>query len=91
MGSAEVTLSGKLRSIQILRAFAAFSVVALHSYMSSQSVDASPFRIGAAGVDLFFVISGFIIATIAPSQAPGAFLLSRAWRIYPLWFVALLP
>ena len=91
MGSADVTFSGKLRSIQVLRAVAAFSVVALHSYMSSQSVVASPFRLGAAGVDLFFVISGFIITTIAPSRTPGAFLLDRAWRIYPLWFVALLP
>jgi len=49
------------------------------------------FAVGAAGVDLFFVISGFIMATIAPGRTPTRFLADRAWRIFPLWFVAVAP
>jgi peptidoglycan/LPS O-acetylase OafA/YrhL len=46
---------------------------------------------GAAGVDLFFVISGFIMANVARERTPGDFLRDRLWRIYPLWWVAVLP
>lgn len=46
---------------------------------------------GAAGVDLFFVISGFIMANVAAGRSAGEFLRDRLWRIYPLWWVAVLP
>ena len=46
---------------------------------------------GAAGVDLFFVISGFIMASVAQGRTAGQFLRDRLWRIYPLWWVAVLP
>lgn len=46
---------------------------------------------GAAGVDLFFVISGFIMANVAQGRGAGQFLADRLWRIYPLWWVAVLP
>lgn len=79
----------KLRSIQVLRALAACAVVVLHGY---NYVDVtSPARIGAAGVDLFFVISGFIMATVAADKTAARFLSDRAWRILPLWFVAVSP
>jgi exopolysaccharide production protein ExoZ len=48
-------------------------------------------RLGAAGVDLFFVISGFIIATIGTNRSPAEFLAARARRILPLWWIALVP
>lgn len=48
-------------------------------------------RIGAAGVDIFFVISGFIIATVAKRRTPADFLVDRIWRIFPLWLLALTP
>ena len=47
---------------------------------------------GAAGVDIFFVISGFIMfyvsfATDQPAASPASFLLKRIIRIYPFyWF-----
>lgn len=47
--------------------------------------------LGAAGVDVFFVISGYIIATISPGQTPSRFLASRVWRVYPPWLLAVLP
>ena len=74
----------KLQSIQVLRGVAAMAVVAHHAFPGSASV-------GAAGVDLFFVISGFIMATCSALRRPGEFLADRAWRIYPLWLIALTP
>lgn len=41
-------------------------------------------------MDLFFVISGFIMATI-PKPSAGRFLFDRFWRIFPLWWIAVLP
>ena len=46
---------------------------------------------GAAGVDLFFVISGFIMANLATGQTAGQFAWDRFSRIYPLWWIAALP
>jgi exopolysaccharide production protein ExoZ len=44
-------------------------------------------RFGAFGVDLFFVISGFIMVTIARDGAWAPFLAGRAKRILPpYWF-----
>jgi exopolysaccharide production protein ExoZ len=79
----------KLRSIQVLRGIAASAVVVHHAY---RSVDPNSFvRVGAAGVDLFFVISGFIMATIGLGRSPGAFIADRLWRIFPLWLIAVSP
>jgi exopolysaccharide production protein ExoZ len=78
----------KLRSIQVLRAVAACAVVLHHAYLSSYPDSVYWTKLGAAGVDLFFVISGFIIATIPKRPT---FLLDRVWRIYPIWYVAVLP
>ena len=46
---------------------------------------------GAFGVDLFFVISGFIMASVARGRSAGDFLRDRLWRIYPIWWIAVLP
>src|SRR4051794_8004614 len=46
---------------------------------------------GYAGVDLFFVLSGFVITWVSakklgdPRQV-GGFLVRRAWRIFPLYW-----
>lgn len=79
----------KLRSIQVLRGIAACAVVLHHAY---RHVDPDTFaRVGAVGVDLFFVISGFIMATIGPGRSPGRFMVDRIWRIFPLWLIAVSP
>jgi exopolysaccharide production protein ExoZ len=72
----------RLRSIQVLRAVAVLGVVLCHG---------AGFGYGAAGVDLFFVISGFIMATVAPGRTPSEFLTARIWRIYPLYWIDLIP
>jgi len=76
----------KYRSIQALRALAACSVLVSHTYEPVRQA-----AYGAAGVDLFFVISGFIMASVAPGRTAGQFALDRVARIYPLWWIAALP
>ncbi|HEX6860057.1 MAG TPA: acyltransferase [Caulobacteraceae bacterium] len=78
-----------LFSVQYLRAIAALSVVAFHACQWSRI----PFDIGSAGVDVFFVISGFIMwrTTCGGQVRPLGFLKKRAIRIVPLyWAVTLL-
>lgn len=81
----------KLRSIQVLRAVAACAVVVLHAYLRSGETQPGPIRLGAAGVDLFFVISGFIMANVSVGRTPRQFLADRVWRIYPIWWIATIP
>ena len=87
----------KLRSIQVVRGDAACAVVVLHAYPEVKLVGGHAVRevglaaYGAFGVDLFFVISGFIIANLAQTRSAGDFIRDRLWRIYPLWWIALTP
>ncbi len=78
----------RLGSIQRLRAVAALSVALFHACQWS-GVD---FAVGAAGVDIFFVISGFVLWTAAEGAAitPGAFLKARFTRVAPLYWLATL-
>jgi exopolysaccharide production protein ExoZ len=84
--------------IQILRFFAAIAVVAFHAWGVAPNYVAVPdgtasFGLwdGGHGVDLFFVISGFIIfyATQNSDLTPGAFLRRRVERIVPLYAVVI--
>ncbi|CAM4368209.1 hypothetical protein CR156_07485 [Stenotrophomonas lactitubi] len=91
---------GKLDSIQALRAVAAFAVVVHHvgltldSYYSASlsSTLALLAGLGAAGVDLFFVISGYIIFRSTSKLESGFssarnFLRKRVLRIYPAYWI----
>ena len=73
---------GKLRSLQILRFFAALSVVWEHAVTRVAQV----YTGGQAGVDLFFVLSGFVISHAARTR-PETFLRDRLTRIYPIYWV----
>jgi len=80
---------GEVRSIQYLRGLAAFGVLVFHAADRA----GGQFGVGAAGVDVFFVISGFImwVVTCRKTPAPGDFLWRRIQRIVPLyWGVTLL-
>lgn len=81
----------KLRSVQVLRGIAAVAVVLIHATAKAFNGGPGTFYWGSAGVDLFFVTSGFIIGTIAPGQQPGHFFKRRLWRIYPMWWIATIP
>ncbi len=80
----------RLRSVQVLRALAACAVVFLHAFPDVHGPVGNA-GFGAAGVDLFFVISGFIMASVAQGRTASQFLRDRLWRIYPLWWIAVLP
>lgn len=74
-----------LLSIQYLRGLAAVAVVAYHTHWTHSDL-------GSAGVDVFFVISGFIMANVSRRETtPTVFLRARALRVVPLyWMVTLL-
>lgn len=84
----------KYSSIQYLRGIAALLVVVLHTYAfeSKAGVGASVLPawsvFGSAGVDLFFVISGFVmVLTTDSTSRVSLFLYRRVSRIYPLYWV----
>lgn len=92
----------KLQTIQALRGLAALLVVIYHTRsLEGLSIAHSGgtelplvggfFENGYAGVDLFFVISGFIMVWVtqgqpARLQTSAEFLFARASRIYPVWW-----
>lgn len=95
-----VPLKPKLHSVQVLRFFAAFLVLIGHLFMEANKfdlIDDESYQIldmfpWGAGVDLFFIISGFIISHVIVSQQPSAdsvkeFTIRRLIRIAPIyWF-----
>ena len=90
-------LTKQLNSIQVLRAIAALCVVMLHTVVNvathgwtSQFIP-SLARHGEMGVDIFFVISGFVIALISYGKPAGFdaarhFIIARGTRIIPLYW-----
>ena len=95
-----------LRNVQALRAVAAFLVVLFHMgnpeglerRWISPDVNLTQWfgTFGSFGVDLFFVISGFIMIVTTWEQfgRPGAsrhFLVRRLVRIYPPYWLVLIP
>ncbi|WP_427022972.1 acyltransferase family protein [Aureimonas ureilytica] len=76
--------------IQYLRGIAALMVAVFHAFelIERQSGIANPFKVGALGVDIFFVVSGFIIFVAAEKSEPrpGDFMLRRILRIVPLYW-----
>ena len=86
-----------LLSIQYLRGIAAVMVVLHHILEVHPSephwISLGEFSLGAFGVDIFFVISGFIMWTSAKARpyGPGNFMLRRIVRVVPLyWTITLI-
>ena len=81
-------------SVQYLRFLASILVVLYHGTQSlSKDLDSQAFEtwnIGARGVDIFFVISGFIIVLVTERShdTPGRFILKRLWRVAPIYYLA---
>ena len=72
--------SKRLISIEILRFIAAFSVLLHHI---------PTLKIGVFGVDIFFIISGFVMM-LSTKHNSNNFLLKRIVRIGPLYWIATL-
>ncbi|WP_158285717.1 acyltransferase family protein [Pseudohoeflea suaedae] len=84
-------------AVQYLRGFAALAVFLFH--VSSLTVAtwgpnaAGIDHVGAAGVDLFFVISGFVMVMIVSRPGafrPGDFIFRRLARVVPGYYIATL-
>jgi peptidoglycan/LPS O-acetylase OafA/YrhL len=85
-------------TVQMLRGIAASGVVLFHllpfeqKYLAGASIVPAGLVIGQAGVDIFFVISGFIVTITSEGRDGGAgpaigFLRRRLLRIYPTYWV----
>ncbi len=68
-----------LHNLQVLRAYAAISVAYFHLFTPV-------FNVGRFGVDVFFVISGFIMSLVCFSR-PEHFLSRRIIRIVPIYWI----
>lgn len=92
--------AGTIQGIQILRAVAAVAVAAGHSQYGQAARTTTDFftwdHMAEGGVDLFFIISGFIMMLVSDpltgrETARSTFLIRRVQRVVPLyWFFNLL-
>jgi peptidoglycan/LPS O-acetylase OafA/YrhL len=89
-------MNDRLDFIQALRAIAALSVVYFHSHFAIKNFSQGyVFKLpligdyGFFGVQLFFIISGFIICKISDFEKFNSqtFLIKRFIRIYPIYFI----
>lgn len=87
----EATASGRLLSIHYLRGVAALMVVAVHCFTTGLVAVPDPARFAwlKHGVELFFLISGFVMvaSTQGRDMSPAEFLRRRAVRIVPLYWI----
>jgi peptidoglycan/LPS O-acetylase OafA/YrhL len=92
-------LIASLSTIQTLRGVAALMVAIAHLHSVENRFGGAPLLgnwalAGFGGVDLFFVISGFVMVWVTradqgkPAALPG-FWFARLARIYPLWWLVL--
>lgn len=90
--------STQFNSLQALRGIAALAVLLFHlraiesKYIPGDAVLGAVAAHADAGVDLFFVISGFVMAHVCRGRfdgfyAAGVFLMKRAWRVLPLYWL----
>ncbi|MEX5582465.1 acyltransferase family protein [Pseudomonas lurida] len=88
-----------IKNIQYLRFLAAALVVIAHSNLQIYGIEGKTTNLGGFGVDIFFIISGFIMPYIiygglykpgisATMSAPG-FLWRRFTRIWPMYFITI--
>ncbi|GAA2877209.1 acyltransferase [Streptosporangium fragile] len=91
--------SGRLAELDLLRFVAALAVLAFHYFIAFASVwgdrPAELFPaistlsgLGILGVELFFMISGFVILMSVWGRSLGSFALSRLVRLFPAYWVS---
>ena len=90
---AAVERAAKRNEIQWLRALAATEVVFVHSdlltkHFTDYRLIAEDAPLAGIGVELFFILSGYVICMRAPSYATGrAFMTSRILRLFPMYWI----
>ncbi len=93
--SAKPTLSGRLVEVDALRGIAAMAVVLFHlttrfgEVFPQQARPAVALPYGHLGVNLFFIVSGFVIfMTLEKTRRPMDFVVSRFSRLYPVYWAS---
>jgi peptidoglycan/LPS O-acetylase OafA/YrhL len=96
MNAETASKSQRVPALDLLRFIAAFSVMLYH-YVShrpladgSLSFMATVTQQGYLGVDVFFMISGFVILWSAHGRSATAFTRARILRLYPEFWLAML-
>lgn len=95
-------MNKRFENIQVLRGIAITGVVVFHVMLmekkwgGGQRLLDDLWAIGQSGVDLFFIISGFVLMISAPRRYRKVediptFFLNRVSRIYPLYWLYSLP
>lgn len=91
------TMTGRFQELDGLRGIAALAVLASHftgsyDYRYSDGTRAFfDFHYGGFGVQLFFLISGFVILMSADrAERPSDFIISRLSRIFPAYWISLI-
>ncbi|WP_433516243.1 acyltransferase family protein [Nonomuraea sp. CA-143628] len=91
-------MKNRLYELDGLRLLAALCVVFFHYTFSGRVGGTSPVafaaesawsKYGYLGVDLFFMISGFVVLMSAWGRSPREFVVSRVIRLYPAYWVGL--
>jgi peptidoglycan/LPS O-acetylase OafA/YrhL len=80
----------RLQELDAMRGIAVILVVVLH--LTTENGQAKNiFSLGATGVDLFFIISGFVILlTLEKTKNWQDFIVSRFARLYPAYWISVL-
>ncbi|GEC77389.1 acyltransferase family protein [Flavobacterium aquatile] len=84
--------NNRLRELDFLRGIAILLVFFRHKYLISYLA-----KMGWIGVDLFFVLSGFLVSNLLFKEyikfgniKPSLFLIRRGFKIYPIYYISYL-
>lgn len=72
--------------LDVVRFFAAFFVMSFH-YFYQNETEIHWYRYGTLGVQLFFIISGFVIVLSLKGKSLKEFAINRFIRLYPLFWI----
>ena len=79
-------MKSRILELDALRGIASISVVVFH-FMMGRTVFGYSFKYGLMGVDMFFMISGFVIfLTLSNTKNWKDFIVSRFSRLYPTYW-----
>ena len=80
----------RLQPLDALRGIAALGVVFFHFTLGRGGYE-NIFRFGTTGVDLFFMISGFVIfMSLQKADSLRTFMVNRLTRLYPAYWIGVL-
>ena len=81
--------SSRIKELDALRGIAALMIVLFHFTMYRVEADLG-FKLGTTGVDLFFMISGFVIfMSLSNIKNSISFVINRVSRLYPTYWASI--